>query len=153
MKASKPGAYSVYAYRENSCGSVSSVARITVRAEDAPPPPGCAPNCPDNPIVVYPNPVDQVLTVEAVGVATSTNSSSSLVASTQPMARAARPSPENASHTDFAVKLLDNQQYVVRRGTSSGGRIQMDVSSLKPGVYLLHVIEAEGTSVQQIIVH
>ena len=67
VKASRPGAYSVYAYRENSCGSTSSVARITVRAEDAPPPPGCAPNCPDNPIVVYPNPVDKLLTVALEG--------------------------------------------------------------------------------------
>ena len=148
VKASKPGAYSVYAYRENSCGSASSVSRITVKAEDAPPPPGCSPNCPDNPIVVYPNPVDELLTVAVEG------------ATLDGVSSVAQPTSNVSSgwittrQTDqlFSIKLFNKQQYVVREGTSVGGKLHVDVSSLRPDVYILHVAGPAGVLVQQIVV-
>lgn len=149
VRANNTGNYSVVGIRSNSCGDANRTASITVRSNSSPPPSGCAPNCPVNPIVVYSNPVDDVLTIELEEAAF--NSSGELTVSID------NSTAESTTHTlskypPLSVKLFDSRQQVIRQVESKAGKIQLDVRQLPPGVYILHVYNQKTVVQEQIIV-
>lgn len=140
------GGLNVRVTASNSCGDIVSSRSYSIITN------GCYnEGGPLSQVIVYPNPVDQLLTVEAINRATAPNDSSALLAS-QARLQTVSFAPQTNSQTEFSVKLFDRRQYVVREGVSANGKIQIDVSSLSPGIYPLHIIGAEGTSAQQIVV-
>ena len=161
VTGSTPGNYTIAARRSNSCGSSSRVVTIKILSSGGggtPPPPGGGnPPPPSGPgpvapqVVIYPNPVDEVLTIES---AEDVNISSTEAVNSIPATASYNLTAKAVGSTQpsFSVKLYDSRQYVVREASSTGGKIQLDLSSLSPGIYFLHVHHQEDVLQRQIVV-
>ena len=116
VSGNTPGNYSVVGTRTNSCGTSTRTASVKILQNSSPPPGGCEPNCPVNPIVVYPNPVDEVLTIESAG--SNNLSSTEAVNPTSAMVTNHLTATGVGAQSSFSVKLYDSRQYVMREATS-----------------------------------
>jgi len=96
---------------------------------------------PSSPVFAYPNPVDDILTVELDAFA----------AAFPPVQSPSRSFLINPS---FDVRLLDIQGNILRQQKANGGAVQFNVSNLPDGIYYLHIYEGVNTTpeIQQIMV-
>ena len=141
-----PGNYTVTARRSNNCGTTNKVVSIKVLSSG-----GGDPGGPGGPLViVYPNPVDDVLTIESTKV----NSLSATATTSATATYSLTASGVGASDipTPFSIKLFDSRQHLIREAASTGKKIQLDIRTLSPGIYFLHVHSQEGTLQRQIVV-
>ena len=93
-------------------------------------------------IIVYPNPVSDILTVEIDGDAAARE----LQALVNAKSLAGAPT--------FDIRLYDGQGTLLLQQKTKGGRVQFDVSDLRVGVYYLHITDgvSEKPAMQQVIV-
>lgn len=78
-------------------------------------------------IFVYPNPVDNILTIEI-----DADTAQSLL-------------PIQAKLT-FDVRLYDGQGNLLRQARTQGGTVQFDISNIPDGIYYLHVYDDAGSN-------
>jgi len=148
VRGNSPGNYSVVGIRTNSCGNSTRTASVRILQSS-----GCT-TCPAPQVVVYPNPVDEVLTIElADSSSTSTNSMISFSSSTT---GAFNSTPINLNSTavdgTLSVELYNQQQVKVREAFSEEGKVQLEVHDLLPGTYFLHVRFQEAVLQRQIVI-
>jgi hypothetical protein len=120
-----PGTYTIYCSANNACGSSwTHDLRVNVESGGG----GGIQR-----IAVYPNPAKQDLTIE---YAQSDTESSAQI----------------TQREEFVIKLYDSNNIEVKSGTSSNGKLILDTSSLKGGIYYLHVKDNKGTETMQILI-
>ena len=88
-------------------------------------------------LLVYPNPVDDVLNIEIDAE----------------FAQALLPSEVRSSLT-FDVRLIDGQGTLLRQQKTKGGTVQFNVANLPNGLYYLHVFDGvnQTPQMQQIVI-
>ena len=103
---------------------------------------------------IYPNPVDEVLTVElADSSATSTNNTM-MVSSNTAGALNSTASNLNLTAVDstLSVELYNQYQVKVKEGFGVEGKVQLEVHDLLPGTYFLHIRLGEAVLQKQIVI-
>ena len=90
-------------------------------------------NCGGYNIVYYPNPAEGQLTVEAVD-----QSDGKLL--------------DNGTTVDFEMFILNDKNKIVKYGTSKNNRMVLDISDLKPGSYILIIINDQNAIQDHLVI-
>ena len=110
------------------------------------PPPGPGPVVPQPQVVVYPNPVSEILSIKLIDY----ESSSTLKNGDNTL------SPSFSlgdSHIKaFSAKLFNRYQQLVREVESSQVETELNMRGLPPGTYFLHTTYKGKVSIQQIVI-
>lgn len=146
------GYYYLYVTSSNACGTSAYRQipfNVTYNGGGGTTPPG-----PVNPlVVVYPNPVDEVLTVElADSSSTSTNSTISFSSSTIKTYNLTSTNANSTVDSTLSIELYNQDQVKVKGGFSVEGKVQIEVHDLQPGTYFLHVRFQEAILQKQIVI-
>lgn len=136
FRADTPGFASVNGFRTNSCGTSGRAIGIHVLE------PGAGPS----PFVVTPNPADDLLGIAYDGNVMAVDSQ---LSSTDGVHNYSATVNKDRA---FSVRLFNSRQELVLTAESSGEGLQLDVSQLQPGIYVLHIHTKEAVLPRKIII-
>jgi len=94
---------------------------------------------------VYPNPADNVLSVESA-------SSNKTISSNTNLNNKTATATINTASSPTEIRLYDKMMHLVLKKTFNGAKTKINVSNFRPGIYILQVIKGENIYKKEVII-
>jgi len=94
---------------------------------------------------VYPNPADNVLSVESI-------SSDKTIGSNTNLNNKTATATINTTSNPTEIRLYDKMMHLVLKKTFNGEKTKINVSNIRPGVYILQIIKGKNIYKKEVII-